>query len=181
MQTAISAAAAPAQTVGKKELCAHLKWSRPTLDRRLERDSNFPVRTRGSALGGWAFEIAAVEAYLNTGLLSATDDAPIAAGEPAAKAKHQGEATAKQRLTDAQAQLAEDRLRRQRGDLVEVAPLQMKLAAAVTKLSSSLNALPDTIGRRLRLPEAAIGVVRQEVEDARRAFHAELRELLSGE
>ena len=184
MQAAASATLERPATVGKRDLCAHLKWSRPTLDRRLERDPNFPVKTRGGQWGGWAFEIAAVEAYLRGAALQATDSPDIStpAGELfQPRREHEGEATAKQRLNNAQAHLAEDRLRRQRGELVEVAPLKMSLATAVTKLSASLNALPSTLGRRLRLPDQAVDIVRQEIEDARRAFFAELRELLGGE
>lgn len=183
MQTAISAPNGAGQVVGKKELCAQLGWTRPKLDRRLDSDPNFPVRRRGSATGGWEFDIAAVDAYLTGGVLSRTEEPPPAAAvnieaQPLAR-EHAAEATARQRRDTVQAQLLEDRLRRQRGELVEAEPLKLKLATAVTKLSSGLNSLPDVLARRLQLPEAAAAVVRQEIEDARRAFFAELRDLLT--
>lgn len=185
---ATAAAAAPAKAlVGKKELALRLGWSRPTLDRRLDQDPKFPVVMRGTQQGGWAFDPDDVAAYLGVATFEdepddlTFDPEPEPTRAPAARAEHQGEVTARQRTLTAQAQLLEDRLARQRGDLVEVGPLKLRLATAVTKLSTSLNVLPDTLGRRLHLPETATAIVRQEVEDARRAFFAELRELLTGE
>lgn len=180
--------AAPASTplVGKKELAERLGWSRPTLDRRIDQDRNFPVAMRGNQQGGWGFDLDEVKAYLGDGqaVFAAPAAEPVIEPEPAiaaasARVEHQGEATARQRRDTMQAALFEDRLRRQRGELVEVEPLKMKLGTAVAKLSASLNGLPDTLGRRLRLPENAIAVVRQEVEDTRRALFAELRDLLT--
>jgi hypothetical protein len=56
--------AAMAEIVGKKELCSHLGWGRPRLDRTLERDKFFPVVSRGDQSGGWKFRKAEVDAYL---------------------------------------------------------------------------------------------------------------------
>ncbi len=66
----MSAAAAPQGTgrmdgIGKKELAAALGWSRPKLDRRLLSDPNFPVLNRGDQSGGWKFDLAGVQTYLD--------------------------------------------------------------------------------------------------------------------
>jgi hypothetical protein len=50
--------------LSKAELSAALGWSRQKLDRVLERDSDFPVRTRGTQRGGWQFDLPAVIAHL---------------------------------------------------------------------------------------------------------------------
>jgi len=48
----------------KKGLCERLGWSRPTLDRRLRADRNFPVLQCGKPGIEWQFDVAAVIAYL---------------------------------------------------------------------------------------------------------------------
>jgi hypothetical protein len=68
------------QTVGKKELCAHLGWSRSRLDRVLERDPNFPVVSRGDQQGGWSFGTGAVDLYLARGAAGVTAPISGAAG-----------------------------------------------------------------------------------------------------
>jgi phage terminase Nu1 subunit (DNA packaging protein) len=59
-------------SVGKKQLCDALGWSRARLDSRISADENFPVLQRGNQGGGWLFDIAAVLRYLATvpGVLS---------------------------------------------------------------------------------------------------------------
>lgn len=157
---------------GKKQLCQLLKWSRMKLDRRLEADAAFPVKERGTQAGGWLFDFAAVEMYLN-GLVEVAE--PEAA--PVARASHFGEETARQRRDAAQAQLLEDKIRRSRGELVEVADLRMALSEGVARMSTSLNKLPETLVRRLNLPETALPVIRQEIDDARRHMVTAMRSL----
>lgn len=48
----------------KKGLCERLGWSRPTLDRRLRADENFPVLQCGKPGIEWQFDVAAVIAHL---------------------------------------------------------------------------------------------------------------------
>ncbi|WP_374572552.1 hypothetical protein [Phenylobacterium sp.] len=186
--TAQAVAGEAPRIVGKKQLCGLLGWSRPTLDRRIDQDAAFPIRQRGDQRGGWEFDAADVFAYLGL------DDPPPAIDDdgdeamadapapeqpaPLARVAHQGEATARQRRDSVQAALLEDRLRKSRGELVDAADLKIALSTAVTKLATSLNALPDILVRRLSLPESAGLVVRQEIEDARRAFFAQLRDVL---
>jgi hypothetical protein len=71
------------------------------------------------------------------------------------------EMTARQRRDLAQAQLHEDKLRRQRGDLVDVADLRPALTEAVTRTGAALNAMADVLVRRLNLPESALPIIRR--------------------
>jgi phage terminase Nu1 subunit (DNA packaging protein) len=171
-------AAEAKRLVGKKQLCEELGgWSRMKLDRRLEADPDFPVETRGTQAGGWTFDVDAVKAYLGALPPEAEDD--VATPAPPAKVLHQVEETARSRLNAAQAQLAEDKLRERRGELVEAQPLRMALAEAVTKLGAGLNGLPDTLVRRLNLPETMAAVIRQEIDGLRRQLHVSLRDVLT--
>ncbi|QTO19586.1 hypothetical protein [Burkholderia seminalis] len=52
------------EIVGKKALCARLGWSRPALDRRLQRDASFPVLHCGKQGEPWRFDLPAVIAHL---------------------------------------------------------------------------------------------------------------------
>ncbi|WP_176043630.1 hypothetical protein [Burkholderia vietnamiensis] len=52
------------EIVGKKALCTRLGWSRPALDRRLRRDSSFPVLHCGKQGEPWQFDLPAVIAFL---------------------------------------------------------------------------------------------------------------------
>ena len=161
--------------VGKKELCAHLNWSRPTLDRRLAQDPNFPVMLRGDQGGPWAFDVATVESYLTAGTLSKTPPAPTA------KVEHVGEATARQRRDHAQAALFEDKLARERGALVEADKMRMAVSTMLAALGESLTALPDKIVRDLNLPEMAAPRIRAMIDAMRRTAVDDLRTLLSDE
>lgn len=59
---------AETKPVGKKELAATLGWSRPTLDKLLRIDPNFPVISRGNQRGGWSFRLNDVRSYIARGL-----------------------------------------------------------------------------------------------------------------
>lgn len=168
----MTAEAPERRIVGKKQLCEALGWSRMKLDRRLDDDDMFPVVTRGTQSGGWEFDVDVVEAYLEPEIEreEVAEDLNSPAGIAA-----RAELTARQRRDLAQAQLHEDKLRRLRGDLVEVADLRMALSEAVTRTSTSLNSIAETLVRRLKLPETAIPVIQQEVDEVRRQLVAGLR------
>jgi phage terminase Nu1 subunit (DNA packaging protein) len=185
-------AAAPsadaARTVGKAELADALGWSRPRLDRTLDRDPKFPVKTRGGRAGGWVFDLDEVEAYL--GIAVEPEPAEVEEEEPAqvvslarrraAPVEHEGEATARQRREAAQAAWYEDKLREKRGELVKADPLRLSLATAVLKASTRLNALPEILVRRLNLRPDMAAVIRQEIDEVRRTLVREIEtELLA--
>lgn len=164
------------RVVSKKALCAELKWSRMKLDRRLEEDPDFPVHTRGTRAGGWAFELSTVRAYLRP-----EEERDIVAEDIAVPEGlvARTEMTARQRRDLAQAQLHEDKLRRLRGELVEVAGLRLALSETVSRVGTVLNKMPETLTRRLNLPASAEAVLRQEMDEVRRQLVIGLRELLT--
>jgi hypothetical protein len=196
--------------IGKAALCEALKWSRPTLDRRLDRDASFPVAKRGTRAGGWEFDLAAVRAYLNGDapkpvvravkaerltLPKSTKGAPIA-DEPLSEeysgAKHtvvppagvepvvhSGEQTARQRRDMVQAEILEDKLRRDRGELVVAEQMRQALTTMLARLGKGLDRLPDQVVERLGLPEASGDQIRTLIDDLRRSMVDETRTLLS--
>jgi phage terminase Nu1 subunit (DNA packaging protein) len=178
--------------VGKKALCEHLGWSRPTLDARLKADPNFPVRERGGKGGGWKFIVEDVRAYLQSGQTFVAappatededDDAPDVAEpwpiSPIRRTDHSGEATATQRLRNAQAAIQEDRLRRQRGELVEAKDMQQVLSTALAELRSSLSDLPAILGKEFMWSEREITACRLRTEEAMRTMARRVRDKLT--
>lgn len=179
---AAAPSAAAARIVGKADLAEALGWSRPRLDRRIDSDPAFPVKTRGGRSGGWEFDLGAIEAYLG---LAATDAEEPEEDEPVEgpnvvqigrrrPAQHQGEETARQRKEAAQAAWYEDKLREKRGELVDASALQLKLSTAVIKAATRLNAVPEILVRRLNLPATAAAVIRQELDEVRRTLVREI-------
>lgn len=179
MSEAAEAVDAAKRVVGKKALCEEvLNWSRMRLERRLQADRNFPVRRKGTQAGGWEFEVDAVLAYLGASVNDPEDEEGETAAAPV-RVAHQAEETARSRLNAAQAQLAEDKLRERRGELLEALPLRLALSETVSKVSAGLNSLPDVLVRRLHLPESAGEVIRQEIDAVRRTLVISLREQLT--
>ncbi len=179
MQAAEAADAATAQVVGKKQLCALLRWSRPTLDSRLDRDPAFPILTRGGKGGGWEFDVAAVRRYLSGASAARTDDlddqdepeetAEVLAFRPAGQTTQtRGEETASARVKNAQAALAEDKLRRSRGDLVEASAVSAVLGELFVQLRAEMLNIPDSVGRDLDLSDRAVALMKRQVENALR-------------
>lgn len=177
--TAAAEAAAPASRIlDKKSLCEELGWSRMKLDRRLEGDAAFPVKSRGDQGAPWEFDLAEVRSYLDGEPADAGDAEEEASEATPRKAAHQGEETARQRRDAAQAQLLEDKIARERGKLVEAEPLKLALSETVARVASTLNALPDVLVRRLNLPESALPVIRTEIDGVRRQLVIGLRDQL---
>lgn len=176
MSEAATEDAGGSRVVSKKHLCEELGWSRMKLDRRLEEDATFPVLQRGDQGAPWSFDLDAVREYLEPeeerDLLA--EDLATPAGQAARL-----EMTARQRRDLAQAQLHEDKLRRMRSELVEAGPLTLTLSESVTKVSVALNSMADVLVRRLNLPESALPIIRQEIDEVRRQLVTGLRELLA--
>lgn len=178
MSVAAEAPAPVARTFDKKRLCEALGWSRMKLDRRLEADPAFPVVVKGVQGEPWQFDYEAVLEHLQPDG-DALDDADGQSAEPPRKVAHSGEETARQRRDAAQAMLLEDKIRKSRGDLVEAGPLKLALSETVTRMSTSLNSMADTLVRRLNLPESALPVIRSELDGIRRQLVVGLRDVLS--
>lgn len=189
------------EVVGKAALCEALGWTRPRLDRRLESDAAFPVAKRGTRAGGWEFDVAAIQAYLSgpqPKKAPSVDEKPAArvdaragAGNPYPGAKysvvppagvepvvHSGEQTARQRRDAVQAEILEDKLRRDRGELVQVEVMRQMLNTMLAHLGKGIDRLPDQIVERLNLPEERSDDIRILTDELRRAMADELRVLL---
>jgi len=182
------AAAAPdrSRALSKTGLCTLLKWSRPTLDQRLLTDRAFPVLRIGSKGGGWKFDGPAVLLYLAGAPAAAGDHAGGHAIDPASgdrtgglpRVEHTGEQTARQRRDAVQAEILEDKLRRDRGELVQVEEMRQVLNTMLAHLGKGIDRLPDQIVERLSLSEAVAEDIRTLTDELRRAMADELGTLL---
>ncbi|MBR8303460.1 hypothetical protein KDW49_22385 [Burkholderia dolosa] len=170
--------------VSKSALCRLLGWSRPKLDLRLETDPHFPVASRGVKGGGWRFDTAAVVAYLGGGALSPdggpelvdTIDYQGASTRPTV-VEHRGEHSARHRRDTVQAEILEDKLRRDRGELVRTDEMRR----AVLCLQGGINKGLDRLCKQIvELPgiSDADTVVRELVDELRDMMAIDLRELL---
>lgn len=191
------------ETIGKAALCAALGWTRPRLDRRLDSDGGFPVAKRGTRAGGWEFDLAAVRSYLGgepsadapaepaAAKPNSTVRAPIDSRTPFAAPKftavppagtepvlHAGEQSARQRRDAVQAEILEDKLRRDRGELVQVEVMRQVLNTMLAHLGKGLDRLSDQVVERCGLPEEYADQIRAVTDDLRRAMADELRVLL---
>jgi phage terminase Nu1 subunit (DNA packaging protein) len=153
-----------------------------TLDLRLATDPAFPVLKAGSKGGGWKFDGPAVVAYLagapsdvgNRDAGSATDD--VSGSRP--RIEHSGEQTDRKRRDAVQDGILEDKLRRDRGELVQVEEMRQVLSTMLVHLRKAIDRLPDQIIERLSLTEAAADDIRSMTDDLRRAMAHDLRTLL---
>ena len=188
--------------IGKTQLCAELGWSRPKLDRVLERDPRFPVAWRGGTGKGraWGFDLDAVQDYLkthpdaaedtpaipeSTGQIAFSGQNPDSTGssdvtkiEAPRNAEHAGERTGRQRRDEAQAALLEDKLRKDRGELVQVEDLRNNLTTVMARLGKGLDALPDAIVDALSIAPAHGATIREIVYKLRTNLVTELQAAL---
>ncbi|WP_322095140.1 hypothetical protein [Paraburkholderia bannensis] len=173
--------------LGKSALCQLLGWSRPTLDLRLDTDPLFPVAKRGVKGGGWAFNPAAVMAYLKGGAPAAVagnlhtgmrpgatySTTPVASGD---LITHAGEQTARQRRDAVQAEILAEKLQRDRGELVVAEEMRKVLTFLESRINKGLDDVCERIVALLAIPEAD-AIVHELVNELRVAMAAELRPL----
>lgn len=190
--------------IGKAALCEALGWTRPKLDRRLESDEKFPIAQRGTRAGGWAFDLATVRAYLESGSRTPAATSvpavpshfdqrsdPHASGNPYPGAKysvvpppgvepvvHSGEQTARQRRDMVQAEILEDKLRRDRGELVQAEVMRQVITKMLVHLGKGLDRLADQVVDKLGLPESNADEIRDLTDDLRATMVDELNVLL---
>ncbi|MBB6320579.1 hypothetical protein [Paraburkholderia tropica] len=202
-QTVTPASVTPAGTdgvIGKAALCEALGWTRPKLDRRIESDEAFPIAKRGTRAGGWEFDLAAVRAYLggapaakqSRGAPARSDPpdngasanpypgarysvVPPAGVEPVV---HSGEQTARQRRDMVQAEILEDKLRRDRGELVQAEVMRQVVTKMLVHLGKGMDRLADQVVEKLGLPEENADVIRELTDDLRTTMVDELKTLL---
>lgn len=169
--------------VNLEQLATVLGVSLPTMRQLLRRYPDFPVVERGTNGRAWQFDKDAAVAFVqgkraekaaaHDKLLSQVQ-LPLDALLP----PEERTASPADRLALARAMKAEDEVARARGELVfkpELRPLVTEAWAGVAKF---LAALPETIGRRYNLPEAAVRDIRRLVEEQQDRTVAALRELL---
>ena len=185
----------PPEIIGKVELASRLGWSRPFLDRRLKRDPRFPIKEPGSQGKGrsWQFDYEAVLKYLsaeNKNLSESSDqesypptsenDDGIAASSDAQQypVDDVKEGTARARRDMAQAKIFEDKLARDRGELVHIEDMRQTASLAMMHLGKGLDALPNQIVDRLGLsPEHAL-TIRSMINELRTMMVTELQSKL---
>lgn len=181
-------------TIGKRELCALLGWSRPTLDRRLNADPHFPVRSRGGRGGGWEFDGGEVQAYLAGGgvepdapdQVEGIDDdgyivdlAEARSERRVERVQHRGEVTSRQLRDHADADLKIDRLKRTRGELVEASQMRQALETILVELRSGLLAMPDSLVKEFGLTERVGFAMKGKIEGMMRASVLSLKKQLA--
>jgi hypothetical protein len=180
-----------AAVVGKAELCAVLGWARSRLDRRLDGDPSFPVKSRGTRAGGWEFDVDRVVAYLDGVVVAQVAPAIAPAAAPATEpttaayqgdapgAAHRGESTASQRLKNAQAARVEDGLRKDRRELIEAEEMRVVLGTMLARLGKGLDSLADMATKRLGLADEASDVLRGMIDEVRQSMVTDLKLLLA--
>ncbi|WP_175777509.1 hypothetical protein [Burkholderia anthina] len=192
--------------IGKAALADALGWTRPKLDRRLDSDGSFPILKRGTRAGGWEFDLAAVKAYLSgeSGSVArpaAKTAARIASAAPAANpypdarytvlppasavpppgvepVVHSGEQSARQRRDMVQAEILEDKLRRDRGELVQAEVMRQVITKMLVHLGKGMDRLADQVVEKLGLPEESAESIRDLTDDLRTTMVDELKVLL---
>lgn len=186
-----------AQTVGKSGLAAAIGWTRPTLDRRLKSDPNFPVKKRGNQAGGWEFDPVAVRAYLGgEPAAPAIDQAQLrdaikppelpppsvapTVRQPRRSQHHQGEATARQRKDAADAALRENKLKVENGELVDRGQLRQDLSQVIASLGEDMDALPEEIAKAFNRPDDA-PQIREVIDKVRTRMVARASKFLTDE
>jgi len=182
--------------VDKAGLCAHLGRTYPWLDRYLKSHSEAPVVRHGNRGGGWLFSKVAWDRHLGldprpvpvespppidqSQLRDAVrppspEDQPETASVPRRAARHSGEATARQRKDEADARLKEMQVAKQAAKLMEAETVHQGVSTLVASLGAGMDAMPGEIVKRGGLPEELEPVIREIIDDLRRAMvrHAE--------
>lgn len=91
---------------------------------------------------------------------------------------HAGEQTARQRRDAVQAEILEDQLRRNRGELVQVEVMRQVLNTMLAHLGKGLDRLSDQVVELLNLPEESSADIREITDELRRVMSDELKVLL---
>ncbi|MBU9224712.1 terminase small subunit [Burkholderia multivorans] len=151
---------------------------------RLETDPYVPVASRGAKGGGWRFDTAAVAAYLGGCAVSPDGskefDAitrPSAQLARVATVEHRGEHWARQRRDAVQAERLEDKLRRNRGELVQTDEMRHVIQSLQGGINKGLDRLASQIVELSGISEAD-AIVRDLVDELRDMMAADLRPLL---
>ena len=134
--------------------------------------------------GGWRFHTAAVVAYLGGGAVSPAGSTqfdastrPYGPQVRAATVEHHGEHPARQRRDAVQAEILEDKLRRDRGELVQTEEMRRVIRCLQGGINNGLDRFVDQVTELLGTA-GADAIVRELVDELRSMMAADLRPLL---
>ncbi|PRE60587.1 hypothetical protein C6Q12_03970 [Burkholderia multivorans] len=91
---------------------------------------------------------------------------------------HSGEQSARQRRDAVQAEILEDKLRRDRGELVQAEVMRQVLTKMLVHLGKGMDRLSDQVVEKLGLPEENAEIIRELTDDLRTTMVDELKVLL---
>ena len=183
MSLALSSAAADAGglTVNKRELARVLGVSLPTIENYLDRYDDFPVVKRGTNGSSYVFDPIAVRDFLDAQQAleqeseARRQEAIAQLGLPLNDAALSDELTPKERLDYVRAIAAEDKLRLERGFLVQTAETRMAMTAAISRWNRALHAAVRQACRDLSLPDAVQRDLIARLSETQRALVRELK------
>jgi len=170
--------------VSKRELCAVLRISRPTLDNWLDRNDDFPVMERGGNGKEWQFDAAAVVAYLRDKKDQEQRDAAERAGrlqqfalpiDDVAADREAASLTPQERVAYARARQLERALARDSGLLVPTAEVRAALQIAIARLGRHLDSLVLQLARKHQWSPTVLRDTQGMLRDGREAFIRDLR------
>ncbi|MBR8435214.1 hypothetical protein KDW37_31135 [Burkholderia cenocepacia] len=91
---------------------------------------------------------------------------------------HSGEQSARQRRDMVQAEILEDKLRRDRGELVQAEVMRQVITKMLVHLGKGMDRLADQVVEKLGLPEESAESIRDLTDDLRTTMVDELKVLL---
>lgn len=167
------AATVNAPTCNKRELARLLPVSLPTLDKMIADNPDFPIEGKGSNGREYEFDLVKVQAWRAAkleeerahasermsalGVFDFGDDAPA-------------NSSPTQMFALARYERERRKLAQEAGLLIDVATLRVRTQPVIMDLALFLDALPDTIGRKLKLTPAMVEEVRVLLEEGRNDF-----------
>ena len=173
--------------INKRGLARMLGVSIPTVSAILDRYPDFPVEARGKVGLEWRFNTADVQAFLagkraeETATASATRDTHFAQASSRLAKADKGAApvlSAQERLTYARALAAEDKLARERSQLVRVDDMRAKMGPVYSALGAFLQSVPAKWAERYNLSPEVVRDLRARISDQHRELYDSLKDLL---
>ncbi|MTK12693.1 MAG: terminase small subunit [Clostridiaceae bacterium] len=176
--------------VNKRELATQiLKCSLPTVASLMDKYPDFPVHQRGANGVEWLFDAVAVTEFLEQ---KREEDrrASEAKSEffkqfslPIDNGTAPGatELTPSQRMAMAKARREERKLALETGMLISKAEMRQVLTGSMAKLGRFLDTLSGQVAKRHALPEEVARSMRSFIDEQRRVFVTEIKEVLEAE
>lgn len=174
--------------VNKRELARILGVSLPTMTAILDRYPDFPAANKGSNGVPWQFDPELAKAFVlakreeeraaNAAKSELLAQIALPLDEPTETVAEGPSLSPVERLQQARALLAEDKLARERGFLIPTTEMRQRLAPVWAELGNALQALPAELGAHYNLPLPVVRDMRRRIAAAQRSIHARLLELL---